>query len=162
METKNKLVILAVIRVRGPAKVSAKIDDTMKMMRLYKVNNCTVIPNTPVYLGMIKRVKDYITWGEIDADTFKLLLEKKGRLMGNKQLTNDYVIEKTKSNIKEFSDEFFSGKKTLNDIPGIKKFFRLNPPVKGYEREGIKKPYSMGGALGYRKENINELLRRMI
>jgi large subunit ribosomal protein L30 len=34
--------------------------------------------------------------------------------------------------------------------------------VKGFERGGIKKPFSMGGSLGYRKNKINELIRRMI
>ncbi len=162
MEKKIKFVMLVVIRVRGAGKIPIKIDSTMKMMRLYKANNCVIVPNTPQYLGMIRRVKDYITWGEVDMDTIKKIIEKKGRLAGNKQLTNDYLLSKLKMNIEMFSKEFFSGAKGLSDVPGMKGFFRLNPPIGGYEREGIKKPYSLGGALGYRKENINELLRRMI
>ena len=154
--------ILAVIRVRGPTMIAAKINDTMKMLRLYKVNNCIVVPNQPNYVGMIKLVKDYITWGEIDIDTFKILIEKKGRLAGNKPLTKDYLNSKVKITLEEFSKEFFEMKKSFKDIPGLKTFFRLNPPLKGYEPGGIKKPFSMGGALGYRKNHINELIRRMI
>ena len=35
---------------------------------------------------MVKKAKDYITWGEIDAETFKLLVEKRGNAKkGEKQ-----------------------------------------------------------------------------
>lgn len=43
-----------------------------------------------------------------------------------------------------------------------KPFFRLQPPRKGFERKGIKKPFAFGGALGYRGEKINDLLERML
>jgi large subunit ribosomal protein L30 len=166
MEAKEKTLIkevmLAVIRVRGPAKLAASLNDTMKIMRLYKANNCVVVKSTPVYLGMIKKVKDFVTWGEINFDTLKLLLEKKGRVVGNKPLTNDYLLKKIKMNFEEFANELMVGKNGLKDAPGLKTFFRLDPPKKGFERGGIKKPFSMGGALGYRKEHINELLRRMV
>lgn len=39
---------------------------------------------------------------------------------------------------------------------------RLNPPKGGFERKGIKIPFSKGGAIGDRKEKINELIRKMI
>jgi large subunit ribosomal protein L30 len=42
------------------------------------------------------------------------------------------------------------------------KVYTLNPPRKGYGRKGIKMPFSKGGALGDRKEKINDLLMRMI
>lgn len=42
------------------------------------------------------------------------------------------------------------------------KVFRLNPPRKGYGRKGIKIAFSRGGALGDRKEKINDLLLRMV
>ena len=43
-----------------------------------------------------------------------------------------------------------------------KSYFRLNSPRKGFGRKGIKKPFSVGGALGDRKEKINDLIRRML
>jgi large subunit ribosomal protein L30 len=42
------------------------------------------------------------------------------------------------------------------------KVFRLSPPRGGFERKGIKTPFTMGGALGNRKEKINDLIKRMI
>ncbi len=40
--------------------------------------------------------------------------------------------------------------------------FRLNPPRGGYERKGIKTPFSLGGALGNRGDKINDLIKKMI
>ena len=43
-----------------------------------------------------------------------------------------------------------------------KGFYRLNSPKKGYGRKGVKYPFSVGGAVGDRKEKINDLLLRML
>jgi large subunit ribosomal protein L30 len=153
---------IAIIRIRGRAGVNKKVNDTLDMMRLYKQNGCVIVPNNPQYLGMIKRAKDYITWGEIDKETFTLLLNKRGKVARNKPLTEGYLEKHLKKDMKSFVEEFFNFKIKLRDVPGLKLYFRLTPPVKGFERVGIKKPFSMGGSLGYRKNKINELIRRMI
>lgn len=153
---------IAIVRVRGRMNIKKKIDDTLKMLRLYDKNNCVIIDETKSNIGMMQKIKDYITWGEIDAKTFNLLLTKRGKLPGNKSLTEEYLKEKLNMGFDSFSKDFFDSKKKLKDIPGVKLVFRLRPPSKGFERKGIKKPFSMGGALGYRKEKINELIQRMI
>ncbi len=153
---------IAVIRIRGRAGVTKKVNDTLDMLRLYKQNGCVIVPNNPQFLGMIQRTKDYITWGEIDKETLVLLLSKRAKVAGNKPLTDDYIKAQLKVDIKGFVEEFFNSKKNWKDISGLKPYFRLTPPVKGFERCGIKKPFSMGGSLGYRKDKINELIRRMI
>ena len=50
----------------------------------------------------------------------------------------------------------------FNQKKSDKKVLRLGPPRKGYGRKGIKKDFSIGGALGDRKEKINDLVRRML
>jgi large subunit ribosomal protein L30 len=40
--------------------------------------------------------------------------------------------------------------------------FHLNPPIGGFERKGIKKPFTVGGALGNRKDKINDLIKKMV
>lgn len=42
------------------------------------------------------------------------------------------------------------------------KSFRLSPPQGGFERKGIKKPFTKGGVLGYRGSKINALIKKMI
>lgn len=153
---------VAIIRIRGEANMKRTIKDTFKMLRLYKKNTCVVIPATKQYAGMIESIKDGVTWGEINQETFKLLLEKRGKLPSKGSLTNDYIKEKVKIDINDFVKQYFEGKKDIKDIPGLKPFFKLNPPRGGFERKGVKIEYSLGGALGYRKDKINELLKRMI
>tara|TARA_Y100000310_G_scaffold275662_1_gene292307 strand:- start:76 stop:546 length:471 start_codon:yes stop_codon:yes gene_type:complete len=153
---------IAIIRVRGKNKLNSEVADTLKMLRLYKQNGCVVIAGKPTYLGMINKAKDYITWGEIDEATFKELLVKRGRVAGNKPLTENYMKDNAKVDFESFVKEYFSFKKELRDVPGLKCFFKLTPPAKGFGRKGIKKAFSLGGALGYRKEKINDLIKRMI
>src|SRR3989344_1239832 len=153
---------IAVIRIRGSFGVRKEIKDTMNMLRLYNQNHCIIIDSSPNYIGMLKKIKDYVTWGEIDEKTFNELISRRGKIIANKSLTESYLKEKVKLSFEEFTKEFFNFKKNLKDIPGFKLYFKLKPPIKGFERKGIKVPYSMGGVLGYRKENINGLILRML
>ncbi len=153
---------LAVLRIRGNVGVRKDIKDTLDLLRLYKKNSCIIINNSPSCIGMLKKVKDYVTWGEIDEETFLQLIKKRGRLPGSKPLTEDYLKEKTKLSYEQFAKEFMNDKKDLKDITGVKRVFRLKPPEKGFERKGIKTPFSLGGVLGYRKDRINDLIRRML
>ncbi len=70
---------IAVILLRGLIRINTNIKDTLFMLRLRKKFACTVIDDTPSNMGMIKKAKDYITWGEIDDDTLKALLDKRGK-----------------------------------------------------------------------------------
>ncbi len=153
---------IAVVRIRGRSGVQKQVNDTLDMMRLYKQNGCVVVPNTPMYLGMIRKAKDYITWGEIDPETLTLLLQKRAKIVGDKPLTEEYLKDKLKVDAKGFAHEILAGTRALKDVPGIKPYFRLMPPSKGFERSGIKRAFAVGGALGYRKDKINDLIKRML
>ena len=130
-KTHAKNAKIAVILVRGLTKVDAKIKDTLFMLRLRRKHACVVVANNPVNIGMIKKVKDYVTFGEIDEETVKLLIEKKGE-------------------------------KDPKDPIKLKRFFRLCPPVGGFERKGTKKPFTIGGALGERGTAIKDLINKMM
>ena len=75
---------IAVIRVRGNIGLKTEIKDTLKMLNLHRSNFCAVVPKNDSYLGMIKKVKDYVTYGELDDETYKLLSEKRGEKKGDK------------------------------------------------------------------------------
>lgn len=156
----NKRVV--VIRIVGRTGVKKKIKDTMNMLRLYKKHNCVIIPNIQPYLGMLNKIKEHVTWGELDEKSCLELFQKRGKVARKKPLTAEYLKEKAKTDFQTFTKEFMQFKKELKDVPGIKTFFKLKPPEGGFERKGIKHPFSMGGVLGYRKEKINELLVKML
>ena len=67
----------AAIRIRGLVDLKTEIRQTLLFLGLYRRNYCVIIEDSPSTLGMVKKVKDYITYGEIDAETEKLLISKK-------------------------------------------------------------------------------------
>lgn len=119
---------LAVIRIRGIIGLKRGIKDTLKMLNLNSKFNCAIIDDRPTYLGMLRKIKDYVTYGPIDDETLKNLEDSKK------------PISDTKSS----------------------KVFALHPPRGGFENKGTKKPYSLGGALGNRRGQINALIKKMM
>ena len=151
----------AAIRIRGTVNIKPDIKKTLNLLNLTRVNHCVVLNETPSIKGMLQVAKDYVTWGEIDKKTLTNLISSRGKLIGDKALTNDYLKTATSfDNIDNLSDAIINKKFLYKEIPSIKPIFRLNPPKKGFE--GIKKSFSNKGALGYRGKDINNLIERMI
>jgi large subunit ribosomal protein L30 len=154
-------VTLAVVRVRGIINVKNDIRDTLTMLGLGRVNHCVLVDETPQYMGMVRKVRDYVTYGPIDAETAALLLKERGRLEGRKPL--DESIIKEMGEFKSFDDmgkAIAEGQLNWSKLDKTVRVFRLHPPRKGYE--GVKRSYTVGGALGDRGEGINPLIQRMI
>jgi len=138
----------AVIRIRGSVDLKKDIKDTLTMLRLNRKMHCVLIKENDVMKGMLQKVRNWTTWGEIDDETLKLLIKKRGRKSADKKL-NDQEVE-----------EVFKKTKENQKASDIKPIFRLTPPSKGF-KESIKQHYPKG-ELGYRGKEINELLKRMI
>ncbi len=66
----------AVVRIRSSIGARGEVVDTLNMLGLKKVNSLAVIDETGSYKGMLQKVKEHVTWGEIDK---KLLREVKKR-----------------------------------------------------------------------------------
>lgn len=166
MASKNKKIekaLVAVLRVRGKVHVRVDIEDALKNINLTRKNHATLIYHDEIMTGIFTKINDYATWGQISKKTLDKLLTQRGRTTGDKPLTDEYIAENSDyKNISEFADALLDGKAKLKSVKGLRPIFRLNPPVKGFEREGIKKPYATGGALGFRGEKMSELLERMI
>lgn len=152
--------MIAAIRVRGTTGIKKDIADTLMMLRLNQINHAVLIDENPSYAGMLQKGKDYITWGEIDAETLAKVITKRGRLAGDVKITDEYLKENTDySSVEELAKAVVESEATLEDA-GIKPVFRLHPPRKGYK--STKKTYNEGGSLGYRGENLGELIVKMI
>lgn len=147
-KNQNKEAKLAVVSVRGVIKARSDVVQTLEILNLKNQNHCVVLPATPSVVGMLRKVKDYVTWGEIDSKLYDELIKKRGELYTGR-------LEDRKGKIKYTKYILHDGKK-------YKKYFRLSPPKGGFERKGIKKSFSQGGALGYRKDKIQELIKKMI
>lgn len=122
---------IAAVRIRGQHDLRPEIEKGLRNLNLYQRNSCSVHKDNSKMRGMLNKVKDYVAWGEIDKETLKLLLEKRG-------------------------------KPSSKDSKKTKKYFRLDSPKGGFEKNGVKSGFKANGALGYRGSNINQLLRKMI
>ncbi|AGK60143.1 LSU ribosomal protein L30P [Archaeoglobus sulfaticallidus PM70-1] len=148
----------AVVRLRGRHDIRRSIRDTLKMLRLHKKYHCVIVPENETYIGMLRKVKDYVAYGEITAESLARLIRLRGRLAGNRRVTDEYIKEKTGyETIEDFAKAVMEGKVSLKDAE-MKPVFRLHPPRGGLKN--IKWHYP-NGELGYQGENINKLLYKM-
>jgi large subunit ribosomal protein L30 len=150
-----------IIRLRGTQNLNPKTKDTLKYMRLNRVNHAVVLPESDTTKGMLQVAKDYVTWGEVDAKTLAQVIRTRGRLVGDNPITDAHVAKHTSfKTIDALAEAIVSGKAAYRDVPDVKPIFRLHPARHGLE--GIKRSVQAGGALGYRGATINDLLGRML
>jgi large subunit ribosomal protein L30 len=152
------------VRVRGALGMKRKILDTLKMLRMHKVNHGVLVWTEKSYWGMLHKCKDYIAFGEIDEKTLIRLLRVRGKVEGNNPLTDEHIKNLTQyKNINEFAKALLDGKIQYRekDVYKLKPVFRLHPPIKGY-RGTIKKHYAEGGTTGNVGPYINNLIHKML
>jgi large subunit ribosomal protein L30 len=137
--------LLVLIRIHGEVKVKWFIEEALDRLRLRRKYACVIVPNKREFLGMIKKVKHYIAYGEIEKETLIKLMKARAQ-----------KIDKKEFDAEKISEEILSGK-SLKYL-GFKPFFRLHPP-----RGGIKsKLLYPEGVLGNNKKDINKLVDRML
>jgi len=160
LSTKSKCVI--VVRVAGRAGIRIDVKDTLKLLHLTRANHATILPSTPSYLGMLQKVKDYVTWGEGTPETVSLLLRHRGEFSGGTKLTEKELAERSNyTSVDDLAEALCSGTVHLKDVRGLKPVFRLHPPRGGF-KGSRKRAFTAGGELGYRGEAITDLLSSMM
>lgn len=161
MEQPASKKCLAVVRIRGVSDIRKDIKETMNMLSLQRNCHATLVDNRPAYLGMLKKAQNYLTWGEISKETLALLLTKRGRLVGNRKMTDEYARKLGKESLSELADALVKGELEFRSLPSMKPVFRLHPPSQGFKGK-VKRSYSSEGVSGYRGEAVNKLLEKMI
>ena len=116
----------AVVRVRGQVNVKPKIKETMRLMRLNRVNHCVIIPENDTYQGMLNIIKDYVTWGEVDHETTQIVLESSAKKSGRQNFTKSDLKGSPFKTIKALAKGLSEGKAIVRDIPSLKPIFRLH------------------------------------
>jgi len=71
--------MICLIRIRGQIGIERSAKETMHRLRIRKKYSCVVIKNpTPVEMGMIAKIKNFIAWGEITEADYKKLVDARG------------------------------------------------------------------------------------
>jgi large subunit ribosomal protein L30 len=151
MANTSKNQVIAAVLIKSPIGAKPDAKKTLLLLNLHRINTGVLLPDNPTARAMLQIAKDYLTWGAVDEGTVVKVLEKRGKLPGDKK------IDSTKA--KEAAEGLFAGK--LLQTFGIKKYLRLHPPRGGFKLS-LKRPVSSKGEAGYRKKGIGELLERMI
>ena len=146
-----------VIRVRGSIHARHDIVQTLDMLHLTRPNHATIVPEAGSVRGMLTKVQGYVTWGEAEPETVTLLLKERGVTVTGEKVGA------------------VGGLPASNDLPslaktvlthglvraeGLRPLFRLRAPKGGWR--STKRPFALGGALGYRGRAINDLARKML
>ena len=138
--------MICIIRIRGKVKIDRDVKETLERLRLGKKYTCVVINPNKEQWGMIKKLRDFVAFGNISKEVFEKLIGTRGQK----------IDKKKKIDSKKIIEELEKGKtyESLN----LKPFFRLHPP-----RGGINsKLHFPKGVLGDNGEKINDLVLRML
>jgi len=149
------------VKVRGEISAQREAKETTEFLHLTHSNHAVIIDSRPAYKGMLKRAQSYVTWGEATKETIVMMLTKRGKLAGNKPITEEVAQKLGYKSIDDLADAIVTCKVAYQDLEGVQKVFKLHPPKKGYKGK-TKKSYNAGGEAGYRGEAINELVKRMV
>jgi len=147
---KNKIKMICIIRIHGRVGLDRRTRETLERIRLGKKYSCVVLMKpTKEQTGMIKKLRNFVAFGNISKDVFEKLIDKRGQKISNadgmKRIDSKKVIEGL-------------GKGKTYEEVGLKPFFRLHPPRGGANT----KVHFPKGILGDNKEQINKLIERML
>ena len=160
----SKSSCIIAVRLRGGAGVTTDVEATLNMLHLPRKYNAVLMYNKPDVLGMLKKTKDYITWGEADGEVLSLLLSERSRPHGAGELTTKHLKERLQiPSIPRLVEMIERAEVPLGKLydAGIPPVFCLHPPKGGFKRS-LKRPLTDGGELGYRGTEITSLISRMI
>jgi large subunit ribosomal protein L30 len=144
-----------VVRVRGGIHSRRDIQQTLRELHLTRANHATILPEEPSFRGMLMATQGYVTWGEADAETIQALLAARGQTRTGAKLSSPPAGTPPVSELA--ASVIGTG---LARVKSLRPLVRLTPPKGGWK--STKKPFSLGGALGYRGRAINDLVKRMM
>ena len=149
-----------VVRIRGTVNVPSWADTTLQLLNLNKKFSATIVPEDPSFVGMLKRVKNYVAWCRADTETVKELIEKRARKQGYRQVDSNDLKTLGYKSTDDLASAIADGKVALSKLELIKPWFTLAPPRKGFKRK-TKRMYQDGGIAGENQELLS-LVKNMI
>ena len=149
-----------VVRIKGKADCPYWATTTMTLLKLDKKYRAVILPAKDNTLGMLNKVKHYVTWSELDTGLAKELVDKKARKEGYQKITAADLKELGYDSTDALATALAEGKATLSKLKPLKPWFALAPPRHGFKRS-TKKLYGQKGVLGQNKD-LGILVRNMI
>jgi large subunit ribosomal protein L30 len=162
-ELPEKPLLLAV-RLLGSFGTPASIERALASIRLTRKFRAVLLEKNGSMRGVLRKVKDYVTWGEVKSDDIAVILRERGELSNGMSFTDKFVKENFgHHSVAELAHALTRGQVDLKMLwqRGVVPVFRLRPPSGGFD-SSIKRPFGSQGELGYRGSEISHLLNRMV
>jgi large subunit ribosomal protein L30 len=159
----EKSFILA-LRLKGSFGAPSSMERALETLHLKRRFNGALVENKPYVIGMLRKVKDYITWGELRTKDIAKLLKERGELTGGMTITDETVRQKFgEQSVEELATALTQGRVSLGSLrqKGLNPVFKLRPPSGGFVST-IKRPFGSRGELGHRGPSMSSLLMRMV
>ena len=159
----EKPLFLAV-RLLGQFGAPTNIENALTRLRLTSRFRAVLLEKNGSMLGTLRKVKDYVAWGEVKSKDIAVLLKERGELSNGMEFNEKFVREELgHESIEEVAQAITSGQIPLKLLweKGVSPVFRLRPPSGGFEGS-IKRPFGSQGELGNRGGEISSLVIRMI
>ena len=158
-----KSYVLA-IRLKGEFGTPRPIQSVLDTIRLRRKFNAVLLEKTPSTIGMLRKAKDYVTWGEASQDDIVSLLRERGEFQSGGTVTDEVIRERFgEKSVQDLVAALVGGKISLRALSqkGLSPVFRLRPPSGGFEGS-TKRGYGSRGELGKREVGFSNLLNRMV
>jgi len=155
---------LLAIRLKGEFGTPWNLGTALTTLRLKGRFNAVLVENKPENIGMLRQVKDYVTWGNISANDIAVLLKERGEFAGSTPMTDEMVKKKFgEPTVEDLASALMKGRIDLRTLRqgGLNPVFRLHPPSGGFDGT-TKRTYTSRGELGNRGPAIRDLLNRMV
>ncbi len=177
-------MVYLVVRMKGTVNVPYWARITLESLSLNKRFRATIIPENAQTLGMLRKIKEFVSWTSVDTEFIREFIEKRGRSSSSRLLSavdsaapaadsaapdnpngqiNDNNTENKESqnvDLSKIVSIISQNELYLSKISGIKPWFALNPPKGGFKRKS-KRSYSQAGILGENKELVSIVKRMM-
>ena len=103
-----------IIRIRGRVNIDKDIEETLDRLRLKRKYACVVIKGTKEELGMIKKVRNFVAFGEITPEVHEELKKKRGKKGADGKLKPFFRLHPPRGGI-ESKKHFGVGKGVLGN-----------------------------------------------
>lgn len=149
-----------VVRMKGTVNVPFWALTTLQNLYLNKRFSATLVPETSDYLGMLRKIKEWVAWSKADSEIVKTLIEKRGKKITQLDSQKESKKKDEYKGIDELVNVIVNDKIKFSDQNNIKPWFSLNPPRGGFKKKS-KKQFTDGGILGNNKDLL-EIVKRMV
>jgi len=106
---------IAVIRIRGMICLKSEVNSALDRLRLRRKYACVVLENpNESQLGNLKKLRDFVAFGEINDETYKELVSKRGKKSDDGKMKPFFRLHPPRGGI-DSKKHFGVGKGVLGD-----------------------------------------------